>query len=350
MAKSRYTLKQKNIFIFGMILLLAITIILGLRIIADGLFGVIIIYVIFRPLNIYFQEKKYYRKWISSALLLLISFICLVLPVLGFTLLIIDQITHYINNPEEVTAIYENIDEFASDRFNQPDMVENGLASLKAGAGTVINSIINGAVHTFIQLVVMYFTLYFIFKDFRSFESALIKYLPFKPATSERLGNEIKNMTYSNILGQSLIAVIQGTILGLGFLIFGINNPLFWGAVATFASMIPLFGSPFVFMPAGIIELSNGNNFEGIGIILYGYLIVSTVDNFIRMAIGRKVANTHPLITVIGVVIGLPLFGIMGILYGPLIIALFFILVDVFEKNRTVIAKTDGTPVAEQKT
>lgn len=106
--------------------------------------------------------------------------------------------------------------------------------------------------------------------------------------------------------------------------------------------MIPLFGSPLIFVPAGIIELSNENAFAGIGIIIYGYLIVTTVDNFIRMAIGKRIANTHPLITIVGVVIGIPIFGIMGILYGPLIISLFIILAQIYQDNRSELAVMQG--------
>lgn len=103
-----------------------------------------------------------------------------------------------------------------------------------------------------------------------------------------------------------------------------------------------MFGAPLIFIPAGLIELSNGNSIAGIGIIVYGYLIVTTIDNFIRMAIGRKIANTHPLITIIGVVIGIPLFGILGILYGPLMLSLFIILINIYTSNKVEIEKLEG--------
>ena len=151
----------------------------------------------------------------------------------------------------------------------------------------------------------------------------------------------MRNMTYSNVLGQGLIAIIQGTLLGIGFLIFGLSDPFFWGIVGIFLSMIPFFGTPFLFVPAGLIAISNGNIGAGIGIILYGYLLVTMIDNFIRMAIGRKIANTHPLITIIGVVIGFPLFGIMGILFGPLLLSLFIILARIYRSNLTEIIQLE---------
>ena len=83
--------------------------------------------------------------------------------------------------------------------------------------------------------------------------------MPFRRVNSVKIGNELRNMAYSNILGQGFIAIIQGIVLGLGFWIFGIPDAFFWAIIGTFLSMIPLFGSPILFVPAGIIELSNGN-------------------------------------------------------------------------------------------
>jgi len=245
-------------------------------------------------------------------------------------------------HPEQAETLFANINKFAAENLNQPHIVDDILASLNEGAGSFATSVVSGAANTFIQIIVMLFLLFFTLKHFREFESGLMRYMPFRRVNSVKIGNELRNMAYSNILGQGFIAIIQGIVLGLGFWIFGIPDAFFWAIIGTFLSMIPLFGSPILFVPAGIIELSNGNVLSGIGIILYGYLLVTTIDNFIRMAIGKKIANTHPLITVIGVVIGIPIFGIMGILYGPLIISLFIILAKIFNDNRLEIAEMQG--------
>lgn len=336
------TLKQRNTFILIIIIFLGIFIGLGLERIMGGLLGAIIIYVIFRPLNVYLQEKRKWNKSFSTALILIISFICLIVPIFFIVKMISDKVIFYINNPELTEATLEKINQFATDRLNEPDLIDKTIESVKAGAGAIVGSVVNGAANTFIQLVVMYFTLYFTMKYFRQFEEGLIHTLPFKKSNSYKIGNELRNMTYSNILGQGLIAIIQGTLLGLGFFIFGIPEPVFWGVIGVFLSMIPMFGSPLIFIPAGLIELSNGNTVAGLGIIIYGYVIVTTIDNFIRMAIGKRIANTHPLITIIGVVIGIPLFGILGILYGPLMLSLFIILVNIYNSNKVEIAKLEG--------
>lgn len=342
MPLSTTALKQRNNLILFIILILGFFIALGLDKISGGLFGAVIIYVIFRPLNIYFQEKKKWNKGLSTGLVLILSFVCIVIPIFFLIRMIADRVLYYVNHPEITEPILKNITDFATEKLNEPDLIEETIATLKAGAADFATSFLNGAASTFIQLIVMYFTLYFTMKNFRTLEAGLVQHLPFSKSNSIKIGNELRNMTYSNILGQGFIAIIQGILLGIGFLIFGIPEPVFWGIIGMFLSMIPMFGSPLIFLPAGIIELSNGNTLAGIGIIIYGYLIVTSIDNFIRMAIGRKIANTHPLITIIGVVIGIPLFGMMGILFGPLMLSLFIILYNIYSTNREEIEALEG--------
>lgn len=334
-------LKQKNTYILLIIIFLGIIIVLGLSGILGGLLGAIIIYVLLRPLNIYLQEKRKWNRSLVTTLLLLLSFACLIAPLFFLIKMISEKVIYYLSKPELTSEILKNIDRIATEKFNEPDFVAGLIETLKTGSASIFSSVVNGAAHTFIQVVVMYFILYFAMKNFREFEKGLLHNLPFNTPNSLKMGYELRNMTYSNILGQGFIAIIQGTLLGLGFLIFGIPEPIFWGVIATFLCMIPMFGAPFVFVPAGIVELSNGNIMEGLGIIIYGYLIITTIDNFIRMAIGKKIANTHPLITIIGVVIGIPIFGILGILFGPLMLSLFIILVKIYNTNRTEISQIE---------
>ncbi|MFN3938936.1 MAG: AI-2E family transporter [Chitinophagales bacterium] len=334
-------LKQKNIYILLIIIFLGIFIALGLAGILGSLLGAIIIYVIFRPLNRYLQERRKWNKGLATAMILVLSFVCLLAPLFFLIKMISEKVVYYLNTPELTEEILKNIDRIATEKFNEPDFVAGLIETLKATSASIFSSVVNGAAHTFIQVVVMYFILYFSMKNFREFENGLLVQLPFNRSNSLKMGYELRNMTYSNILGQGFIAIIQGTLLGLGFLIFGIPDPVFWGVIGTFLSMIPMFGAPLIFVPAGLIELSNGNTVEGLGIIIYGYLIVTTIDNFIRMALGKKIADTHPLITIIGVVIGIPIFGILGILFGPLMLSLFIILVKIYNSNRREIVQLE---------
>src|SRR5690606_17096982 len=150
-----------------------------------------------------------------------------------------------------------------------------------------------------------------------------------------------KNITYSNIIGQTIIAIVQGGCLALGFVIFGVEDPLFWGVICAILSFIPLLGPPLIFVPAALILLSHGNSWQGIGLLIWGFGLVINIDNVLRLVIAKKVGDIHPLITVVGVIIGLPLFGIMGLVYGPLLLAYFLIAVKIYKANKRLALKKE---------
>lgn len=347
MGGTGYTLRQRNNIILIMLVVLALIILFGLHIVYGGLLGTVIIYIIFRPLNVYLTEKKGWHPVVVTMLILIVSFAVLVVPLFFLLKMLGSRVNYYIAHPELTDALLKNINTFASNRLNAPNLSDNIVDNIKKGAGDALSSVLSGAINIFLQLLVMYFTLFFMLSNFRAFEKGLIRYTPFKTPDAKRIGAEMRNFTYSNILGQALIAIAQGTALGIGFLIFGIPDAFFWSVVTAILSMVPMLGSPLIFLPAGIIEISNGHDVSGFGIIIYGFVIVTTIDNVIRLLLGKRIANAHPLITVIGVIIGIPLFGIVGLLYGPLMISLFVILVQIYQKNRVQIAKDAGESESE---
>jgi predicted PurR-regulated permease PerM len=163
-----------------------------------------------------------------------------------------------------------------------------------------------------------------------------MKYLPFKESNSLLLAEEMQKITQSNVIGQGIIALAQGICVGLGFWIFGIADPFFWGVLATLLSFVPIVGSAMVFVPAGIIEISYDNIYSGVGIIIWGAVIVANIDNVLRLIINKKIANIHPLVSIIGVIIGLPVFGILGLVFGPMLISFFLLLIKIYENKMGV--------------
>src|SRR5690606_3220455 len=135
-------------------------------------------------------------------------------------------------------------------------------------------------------------------------------FAPFREENALRFGRELRNITYSNILGQGLIAIIQGSLVSLGYWFFGFSDPIFWGVICTILSFIPVLGPPSVFVPACLIAISQGYTYGDVGMLIYGFVVVTTIDNILRLIIAKRVGDIHPLITIVGVIIGIPVFGI----------------------------------------
>jgi predicted PurR-regulated permease PerM len=145
--------------------------------------------------------------------------------------------------------------------------------------------------------------------------------------------DEIKRMVLSNAIGIPLLALIQGLIAFIGYLIFGVPSPLLFGALTCFATIIPLLGTGLVWFPLCLYFVLTGNWVSAIGLALYSLIILTNVDKVIRFILQKKLADTHPLITVFGVIIGLPCLVFGGVIFGPLLLSMFFLLLKIFKPN-----------------
>jgi predicted PurR-regulated permease PerM len=226
------------------------------------------------------------------------------------------------------------IDKFAGNTIHQPHFAEDTMQRLGNVATDLFTSIVGSAAGIFVTLLVLYFLLYFMLVQIREFETGLLRYAPFREQHALKFATALRNSTYSNVLGQGIIAVIQGALLSLGFWIFGIPDPVFWGVIGAFISFLPVVGAPTLSIPASIILFANGQTLKGILLLAYGLLFIGQIDNFLRLMINKRIANTHPLISIIGVFIGLPLFGILGLVFGPLLLSYFLLLLEIYETNR----------------
>jgi predicted PurR-regulated permease PerM len=328
-----YTSTQSKNIVLVLIGLLGVFLFISLLHILVALLSSVIFYILFKPLYVYLNNKKKINKSISAIIVISISFLIIVLPLLGLSFMIIDKLSVFQNNPEMLTGILTEIQNFVGSTIDLKDMLSKSINEISKWAVGEFTVLINSAFKIFISLIVLYFSLFFMLKSHEEFEKKLLKYLPFDTKSSLLFATELKKITYSNILGQGLIGVCQGLVVSVGFLIFGIPDPFFWGIVSIFVCFLPIVGAPIIFVPAGIIELSLGNTFSGIGILIWGAVLVTLVDNFLRQFISRKIANTHPLITIIGVIIGVPVFGLIGLVIGPFLISFFFLLFKMYEIN-----------------
>jgi predicted PurR-regulated permease PerM len=328
-----YSNPQRNYLIAAIILILGLALVYMSWMIFDGIMGAIIFFTIFRSLHIYLTEKIKWNSSLSSIFIIVISFLVLILPFITLILMVYDKIIYYETSPEELGILKEKLWPVIKKYINNKKNVDNIINSLQSKVFSVFSNAINSLSNILLQITVMYFLLYFMLKEYKKIEEASIKYLPFRKYHTQRLGTELTNITYSNLLGQGFICFIQGLLVSIGFLIFGINDAVFWGVVCFFLSFIPFVGAPLVFVPAGIIQLYSGDTFSGLGIILWGFILVTNIDNVIRFYLAKKIGDIHPLITIIGVIIGIPAFGILGLVYGPLLISYFILLVKIWEEN-----------------
>ncbi|MES2829037.1 MAG: AI-2E family transporter [Bacteroidota bacterium] len=330
---SIFSYKQRNNITLLIIIALGCLILYSVQGIFGSLLSTLVLYTILRPGFIYLTEVKHLNKSVSAVLLLLLSVIILVLPFYALSSMVLEKIAEIQGNPTYFKNTLIKLQHLIPIGGDSQNLVEEGIQKASDWATALFPSIISGAFNIILGLLLMYFLLYFMLVQMEVFERALIKYAPFREQNVQRFAEEMRYTTYANVLGQGFIALVQGSLVTLSFYILGYTEPVFWGVITTFISFVPVLGPPIIFVPAALIQLANGNNFAGWGMLIFGFVVIINIDNVLRFIIAKRVGNIHPIITVIGVVIGIPLFGILGLVFGPLLLSWFILLVKIYETS-----------------
>lgn len=331
---SVFNYKQRNNIILASIIILGCFLLYALSGLFSSILGAIVLYTMFRPLYINLAEKRGWNGSLAALLIIFLSLIVIVIPFLTLSIMVVGKISTINLKDLPIDQWTTKIDAFSAANLNQPHLAEDTLQKLGGFATGLFPTILGSAASSIITLLVLYFILYFMFTQMRDFEAGLLKYAPFREQHALKFANALRDSTYSNVLGQGIIALTQGILLANGFWIFGIPDPIFWGVIAIFISFLPVVGAPTLCIPASIVLFAQGHNWQGVLLLAYGLLFIGNIDNFLRMIINRRVANTHPIISIIGVFIGLPLFGILGLVFGPVLLSYFLLLMEIYETNR----------------
>jgi len=167
----------------------------------------------------------------------------------------------------------------------------------------------------------------------REMEDKLYEYVPLKDSNVDLIANDINRTIHASVIGIPLIALIQGVVGLIGYLIIGVKDPFLWFAVTCITAMLPVVGAALAYVPLAIIFFAQGQNWQGIVILIYGFGIIGLVDNLFRFILNKRLGNIHPLITVFGVIAGLSTFGFVGLIFGPMLLSLFIVLLKVYSNE-----------------
>lgn len=328
-----YTPQQQRVLLITSLIIIAGFIIYGLSSYVSAFLGAGVLYVIFRPWFTTLVHKHNWNRTLVTSLLVVFALVVIVMPFLTLSLLLAGRIQHYSQNTDDILNLVKKGEDLTGFQITSPQNLR-ALAQQVAGfASRLLPSLAGDALDFIVILGLMFFTLYFMFSQQEGFQKGLQKYLPFRRDTQRELGESLKNNVNANVLGQALVCLVQGVLTGLTLWIFGVPDAPFWGVVGFFVAFIPVLGTPLVWGPAGLIQLSQGNTNQGIGILVVGVVIIINIDNLLRIALAKRMGDIHPLITLAGIVLGVPIFGILGLVIGPLLLSYFIVLMQVFERE-----------------
>ena len=315
------------ILFMGVIIFRQITPFLG------GLLGALTIYILVRGQMNHLVEKRKLKRSISALLITAETIFVFLIP-LGLTVWMVANKLQDINlDPQTYIAPIQQVAEFIKEKTGYDVLGKDTLSFIMSILPRIGQIIMESISSLAINLFVMIFVLYFMLSGGKKMEAYVNDILPFNETNTQEVIHEINMIVRSNAIGIPLLAIIQGGVAMIGYLLFGAPNILMLGFLTCFATIIPMVGTALVWFPVAAYLAISGDWFNAIGLFGYGAIVVSQSDNLIRFILQKKMADTHPLITILGVVIGLPIFGFMGVIFGPLLLSLFFLFVDMFKKE-----------------
>lgn len=323
-------IRLKQISFYLLLVGLGILIFAQLSIFIRAFLGAVTFYVIMRKSMMDMVYKRKMKKGIAASILIVVSLLVVLVPLWIFTSLVGRKISEMLENSNSFLQMVYRFSAYIKDKYGleiaSPDNME------KAGGMVteMLPNLLGATLNTVSSVLMLYFILYFMLTEAKEMEASLIKYIPLKDENVVWLGKDLQKLTFNNAIGVPLIAILQGVVGLIGFFIFSVPDPLFWFVITVFASMIPIVGAAVSFVPLSILLFTEEPVWKGIAVLLYGLIVVGLTDNVFRFALQKKLGDVHPLITVFGVILGISLFGFIGLIFGPILISLFVLLVRIY--------------------
>jgi len=331
-------------FLLGIILVIAIqfyTIIYGFfpSIAAGCVFAYL-----FQP--IYLRLLKITKKKsLSAFIIILIMFILILVPLSITVNALQEQIQTVFREDtfKNLLNTLQKIETFINTRFTiqvsdyyLSDLLPKLFSAIQQTITEIAPKMIYSITGYILSVFLTIFLMYYLLINSRYVIDTFKDYFPLSHDNSRILLEEMGKDTKSLIYGQFLIACIQGSLGAIGFFICGIPGAVLWGVIMAIMSFIPVLGSGIVWFPACLILLARGEYFSGIGLILWGTLIISTSDNIIRPKLTSSLGKIHPVTVLLGIFIGLKEWGLVVIVIGPLIISVLITLIKMFREEYLV--------------
>lgn len=297
---------------------------------------------IFYPLYTWFVKKLKGSTGIAALIMVLVIAVVIVLPVVEFLFYLsqasidsLGALTNWINSGELERAVIAsgilekinfidpsaiNLRQYAiAMSGNISGFLVSGGASLLKGTGQFITS-----------LVIMFFTMFFLFRDGRSLLDRLMHLTPLPNKYDKKIFQKFRDVSYSTMVSTFVTAIIQGVVGAIGLIIIGV--PAFLpGVLMAFLSLLPYVGAAFVWLPVGIYLVIIGDVWQGVFLLIWGATVVSLVDNIVRPLLIRGKAQVHPLLIFFSIFGGIIAFGFWGMFIGPIVISIAFTLLQIYE-------------------
>lgn len=295
-----------------------------------GFLGAVTLYILGRDPYFYLTIKRHWNKKLTALLLLLAFLVCIGLPVYLAVRILSVKINSLFSNAQGMQHVLQAFSGQVKEWTGRELITDDNIRQLQKGITGFIPALLNSTASLLANLLMLLFLSFFMFTNGKNMEKALHHFIPLRDDNIGKLAAETKNMVRANAIGIPLISIIQGLTAMLGYWIFGVKDYVLWGFLTGVFAFFPFVGTMIVWVPLVISVFAAGHTGQGIGLAIYSIIVTGNIDYLARISLLRKIGDVHPVITVLGVIAGLSLFGFMGFIFGPLLISYFLLLYNIY--------------------
>ncbi len=299
-----------------------------------------------------FGRYKNLTAFISTFLVLLVIFI----PVTFFSFLVFQEAREvYERGVEDAFALrtldgfVESVEVKISEIFPGVELEVRQYTEIeslvKQGLKTIVDyfdSIFTSFLRIGISIFLSVLSLFYLFRDKDRAIVGIKKISPLKKEYNDIIFQKVTNAINAVVRGRLLVGVIQGFVIGIGFSLFDLPSPVLWGMVAAITSMLPIVGPLMIVIPTSIILFLSGFFWTAMGILAWGIVAVIVVDEYLGSVLIDQRMNIHPLLVLVSVMGGISFFGVIGFVVGPVILALFFAVLEIYSLINNLEEKKTG--------
>jgi len=281
----------------------------------------------------YLTEARKWSKPKAAWLLMVLSFLVILLPFGILANLLASKIIYAVEHSNQILDSLKKFSDQMKQRFGFAIADDATINEIGPLIRRIIPRILNITLNTISIIGLLYFVLYFMLIYSRTMEDKLYEYIPLKDSNVDLIAKDIDTTVTASVIGIPLIALIQGVVGLIGYLFIGVSDPFLWFAITCITAMIPVVGAALAYVPLAIIFFAAGKNIQGIIMLAYGFGVIGLVDNLFRFVLNKRLGNIHPLITVFGVIDGISMFGFIGLIFEPILLSLFIVLLKVYSNE-----------------
>jgi len=306
--------------------------------------GAILAYVFHRIYLLFLSKLK--NKTVTSLLLCFLVFLLLIIPGIFLIKTLVEEsfVLYALTKQKLATGFFSNCEnafcQALRDFSKDPDINYKIQEIFKATTSTIIKQgtgFLIGIPRLFVNLFVVFASMFYFLKDGEKVEQHISHFLILKERKFNFITTRLKEIVHGVVYGYLLVALLQGALGAIGFLLFGISSPFFWGVVMAFLALIPAVGTAVIWVPAsifllldGIFQNSNFLIYKGAGLFIYGLAIVGSIDNILKPKLIGERAKVHPLVVILGILGGLIFLGPLGVIIGPLVLSLTLVVIEAY--------------------